>query len=373
MTPVAARAVRVVLPGDVDDPSVPSGGNVYDRRICRGLARAGWSVEEYPITGGWPLPGPVPAEELSGTLAEAPDGAVVLLDGLVACGLPDVVVPQARRLRLTALVHLPLAAETGLAPHRAADLDRRERATLRAVDAVVATSRWTARRLVDHHGLAADRVHVAVPGVDPAPLAAGRAGGPGGDPPRLLCVAALTPRKGHDLLIEALAELADRPWDCVCAGSVDRDPGHVARLRAAADRSGLSGRVRFVGPRTGERLARAYGAADLVVLASRAETYGMVVSEALARGIPVVATAVGGVPEALGDSPDGSVPGMLVPPDDPAALAGGLRRWLDDPALRRRLAASARGRRAVLAGWGTTARQVSGVLERLLEEPGGTT
>ena len=125
---------------------------------------------------------------------------------------------------------------------------------------------------------------------------------------------------------------------------------------------GLGDRVRFVGPRTGAELDRAYAAADLLVLASHAETYGMVVTEALARGLPVIASEVGGVTEALGHGHDGTRPGLLVPPGDPAALGAALRAWLGDAGLRGRLRRAARERRASLRGWPATTSVVAGVL-----------
>ncbi len=343
--------VHLVLPGDVDDPSVPSGGNVYDRRAGGGLPG---DVREIAVRGSWPRPGPGAEAELAGALAALPDRAVVLADGLVACGVPEIVVPAARRLRLVVLVHMPLADETGLAPEAAADLDAGERAVLRAAAAVVTTSGWAARRLVAHHGLDAARVHVAVPGTDPAPLAPGTDGAS-----RLLCVASVTPLKGQEVLVRALATLSELPWECLCAGALTRAPGYVARLRRLIDRLGLAGRVRLAGPLTGERLAAAYAEADLAVLASHAETYGMVVTEALARGIPVVATDVGGVHEAL----DGA--GLLVAPGDSAALAEALRGWFADHGLRERLRAAARRRRGALDGWDVTSRLLAGVLAGL--------
>ena len=140
----------------------------------------------------------------------------------------------------------------------------------------------------------------------------------------------------------------------MCVGSLDRDPAFAEASAPPAPDGGLDDRVRFAGPRTGADLDRSYAAADLLVLASRAETYGMVVTEALARGLPVVAAEVGGVPEALGHGADGTRPGLLVPPDDPAALGAALRAWLGDAELRRRLRRAARERRASLAGWSAT-------------------
>lgn len=335
---------HIVLPNDIDDPAAPSGGNAYDRRVCRGLAEVGWSVREYPVHGNWPHPTPAQRGALAAVLAGLPDRALVLLDGLVASPVPDVLLPESDRLRLVVLVHLPLR-------------DEAERAVLSAAVAVVATSEWGRRRLLTLYPLPAGRVHVARPGVDLAPLAPGSGG-----EPELLCVAAVTHQKGHDLLIDALARVADRAWRCVCVGALDRDPGFVDLLRRRTAERGLGDRVRYLGPRTGADLDAAYAAADLFVLASRGETYGMVVTEALARGIPVLATAANGLPEALGRSGDGSLPGLLVRPQDPAELAAALRRWLEDADLRERLRRSARDRRGTLSSWADTAATVSKIL-----------
>ncbi|MFF3906947.1 glycosyltransferase family 4 protein [Streptomyces sp. NPDC001848] len=362
IVPMSLRTVHFVMPGGVDDPARPSGGNAYDRRICLDLPGFGWQVERHLVEGSWPRPGAQTRAELARTLRDLPDGTVVLLDGLVACGVPEIVVPEAERLRLAVLVHLPLGDETGLDPETAAELDAKERDTLRAVPAVIATSDWAVRRLVSHHGLAPERVHVAAPGADIAPLAPGTDG-----VSRLLCVAAVTPRKGQHRLIEALAAVKDLPWSCVCVGGLGHDPEYVERLRALIDEHGLGDRLHLTGPQSGAELEASYASADLMVLTSYAETYGMAVTEALARGIPVLATDVGGLPEAVGRAPDGGVPGILVPPEDPAAIAAELRGWFGEADVRRRLKAAARGRRAALDGWATTARSLAGVLGRLHE------
>jgi glycosyltransferase involved in cell wall biosynthesis len=337
--------VYAVLPGTVDDPAAPSGGNRYDRAVCDRLAQSR-DVHEIAVKGAWPRPAGAAKRVLAKALGDIPDTSTVLLDGLVACGVPDLLAPEAGRLRLVILVHLPLGDETGLSPGEAADLTALEGRALHAAAAVVVTSAGAARRVIHLHALPADRVHVAPPGVDPADPAAGSPGGG-----NLLCVAAVTPRKGQDVLVEALRRLEHLDWNCTCVGSTERgippDPG----------------RVRFAGPLTGADLDAAYHAADLLVLPSRAETYGMVVTEALARGIPVLGTRVDGVPEALGTAPDGTVPGALVPPADPAALAAALRDWLTDAGLRRRLRAAARARRDTLPGWDETVRRLSEVLE----------
>ncbi|WTZ46882.1 glycosyltransferase family 4 protein [Streptomyces sp. NBC_01390] len=362
--PMSLRSVHFVMPGGVDDPAKPSGGNAYDRRISLDLPGFGWQVHKHAVDGDWPRPGADARAELARTLRELPDGTVVMLDGLVACGVPEIIVPEAERLRLAVLVHLPLGDETGLDPVVAAELDALERTTLRAVPAVIATSDWAVRRLVSHHGLAPERVHMAAPGADIAPLASGTDG-----VSRLLCVAAVTPRKGQHRLVEALAAVTDLPWSCVCVGGLEQDPEYVAELRALIARHGLEDRLHLAGPQAGAQLDASYAAADLMVLTSYAETYGMAVTEALARGIPVLATDVGGLPEAVGRAPDGGVPGILVPPENPAALAAELRGWFGEADVRRRLKAAARGRRAALDGWAATARSLAGVLGRIPWEP----
>ena len=335
----AVTEVHVIVPEGIDDPARPSGGNTYDRRVCRGLAALGWAVHEHAVPGAAvPL-----ARARRGRI---PDGAVVLLDGLIASAAPEVLVPHARRLRQVVLVHMPLGDRA------------RARGARAAAAAVVTTSAWTRRRLGELYALPADRVHVAEPGVDAAGLAPGTAAGDA-----LLCVAAVTPGKGHDVLLDGLATVTDLSWRCACVGSLDRDPAFAAGVRRRARDGGLGDRVRFAGPRTGAELDRAYAAADLLVLASHAETYGMVVTEALARGLPVLAADVGGVTEALGHGTDGTRPGLLVPPGDPAALGAALRSWLGDAELRERLRRAARERRASLRPWAATASDVAGVLD----------
>lgn len=336
----------------VPEPAAPSGGHTYDLRLARTLG-----LHRVEVPGTWPRPDPDARTALHRVLDGLPDASTVLLDGLVACGVPEVVLPHTRRLRTVVLVHLPLADETGLPPEAAADLQTREQAVLRAAAAVIATGDAAARDLAERHRL--DAVAVAPPGTDPAPQTTP------GDGTRLLCVASPTPRKGHDLLLTALHRLRDLPWTCTCPGLPARGGGPwAARLQESART--LGDRLTLPGPLTGTDLDTAYATADLLVLPTRAETYGMVVTEALARAVPVLATRVGGVPQALGRAPDGTRPGLLVPPQDPDALTRALHRWLTDPPLRERLRHSARRRRTALAGWKETAHAVGTVLD--LEE-----
>jgi hypothetical protein len=337
-------AVHVVLPEGTDDPARPSGGNVYDRLVCAQLAEAGWAVREHPVPGTWPHPDAAARAALGEVLAGLPDHAAVLVDGLVASPVPEVLVPAARRLRLVVLLHMPLGSAE-------------ECAVLSAAAAVVTTSDWTRRLLLDEQQLPAERVVVAEPGAGPADLVTG---GPAGTD--LLCVAAVVPAKGHDVLVAALAAVADLPWRCVCVGSLGRDPAFVGQLVRRARDAGIADRVVFTGPLAGDRLAASYTTADALVLATRSESYGMVVTEALARGLPVITTRTGGVPEALGRTSDGAVPGLLVPPGDPAPLAAALRDWLTDRDLRAALRAAARSRRETLTGWPQTAERIAATL-----------
>jgi glycosyltransferase involved in cell wall biosynthesis len=362
--PAGDRPIHVLLPQGVDDPARPSGGNVYDLRVCAELEAAGRSVSAIAVRGDWPHPSPRDEGALADALARVPTGDVVLLDGLVGCAAPGALEAHSRRLRLAVLVHLPLADETGLPPATAAALDVAERRALHAAGVVVATSEAVGRRLVEHHGVGPDRVRLAPPGADQAPVTdPTEAGG------RLLCVASVTPRKGHDALIEALARVGDLGWELLCVGPLDRDPPFVAGLRSRIAALGIADRVRFAGPRPPADLDEAYADADLLVLASRAEPYGMVVTEALARGVPVLASAVDGVPEALGTAPDGTLPGLLVPPGDPAALAAALRWWLTDEGVRAGRRTAAAARRARLRSWSETAAALAAALDGSSDRP----
>jgi len=346
--------VHIVVPEGFDNPDQPTGGNVYDRRVCAGLAEAGWDVLVTTAAGTWPDPGPGALADLSRAASAVPDGEIVLIDGLIASPAAAQLLPHTGRIRITVLLHMPLA--TALDTHHDASAERSERDVLRAATGVIATSEWTRRQVLARYGIPGDRVHVAQPGVDRVTAPARPV------PGQLICVGVLSSHKGQDLLVQALADLADRDWQCVLVGPLDRDPDFVEQLRARTEDLGYGRRIRLAGILTGAALSQVYTTADLLVAPSRSETYGMTVTEALAHGLPVVASAVGGLPEALGSTADGALPGQLIPPGDPAALATALGEWLDDEHHRHRLRAAARQRRSTLRGWGQTTHEIANAL-----------
>jgi glycosyltransferase involved in cell wall biosynthesis len=346
--------VHVVAPEGFDNPGQPTGGNIYDRRVCAGLAEAGWEVLVATVAAAWPVPGPGARADLARAVSAIPDGETVLIDGLIASPAAAQLLPHTGRIRMTVLLHMPLA--TAVDTHHDASAEPSERVVLRAAAGVVVTSEWTRRQILNRYAIPACRVHVARPGVD-------RVAAPARPiPGHLLCVGVLGRHKGQDLLVEALAGLADRDWHCVLAGSLERAPDFVEQLQTRITRLGYGRRVRLSGVLTGAALSRAYATADVLVAPSRSETYGMTVTEALAHGLPVIAAAVGGLPEALGSTADGTRPGQLIPPGDPAALAAAIGDWLSDECHRYRLRDAARQRRSTLRGWEQTTQEIASAL-----------
>ncbi len=346
--------VHVVVPEGFDSPSRPTGGNIYDRRVCAGLAEAGWEVLVATIAAAWPVPDSGARADLARIVSAIPDGELALIDGLIAAPTAAQLLRHAGRISMTVLLHMPLS--TALDTRHDATAKRSERAVLRAATGVVVTSEWTRQQVLSRYEIPVGRVHVARPGVERIAARARPVRG------HLICVGTLGRHKGQDILVEALAELGDLDWHCVLAGPLDRDADFVDHVQARIARLGYGHRVRLTGVLTGAALSHAYTTADLLVAPSRSETFGMVVTEALAHGLPVMAAAVGGLPEALGFAADGTRPGVLVPPGDPAALAAAIRDWLGDECLRHRLRDAAAKRRSNLPGWEQTTRQIASAL-----------
>ncbi|AYG02313.1 glycosyltransferase family 4 protein [Gryllotalpicola protaetiae] len=330
------RVVWFLVPAGIDDPERVSGGNVYDRRLRDGLAQRGWDVRMLEAAA---------AADVPAALAAVPRGAVALVDGLVAGWAPDAI-GAAAAIRLIVLAHMVLGA---FADADGAALDA-ERRALAAAGRVIATSAWTAGELVRRGLVDEERVSVALPGASGAPQ-----GHAPGSEHRLLCVGVVAPHKGQDVLLEALSRLRAREWTCTLAGSLAVAPDFAAGVARAAAR--FEGRVRTPGVLRSAELERAYRGAGLVVAPSRAESFGMALADARSRGIPVIASAAGGIGEAVAGGG-----ALLVPPDDPEALAHALWRWLANPRLRARLRAEAVVATHRAPRWADTVADVDRVL-----------
>jgi glycosyltransferase involved in cell wall biosynthesis len=336
-----------VIPGDL---ATPSGGYGYDRRLMAELGALGWEVTHLPLAGAWPLIGPAERAEAAALLAAQPEGATLLIDGLAFGVLPDEMAEASRRLRLVALIHHPLGDETGLDLSERDRLIATEARALGAAAAVVVTSAATGRRLTEGFGVDPARITVAPPGTARAARAPG-----GNTPPRILSVGSLIPRKRHDVLLDALARLADLDWEARIIGSDLLDPGCAAELRARVVALGLERRVALVGAVVDTRaeLTRA----DIFVLASEYEGYGMAFAEALDQGLPVVACRAGAIADLVPEAAGG-----LVPPGDPEALAAALRPLIADRRHRAEAAEIAWQAGRALPEWTDTAARVAEVL-----------
>jgi glycosyltransferase involved in cell wall biosynthesis len=338
------------VPGDL---AAPTGGYGYDRRIIQELRELGWQVDVADIGDDFPFPSTAQRATALAMLSAVPAGCPIVLDGLAFGALPEAGALRCRT-PLIALVHQPLALDPGLDTTQADTFRETERAALAAAARVVVTSEATARIVTADYDVPSQRISVVRPGNDPVPPAPGSNDGV----VRLLSVGSVVPVKGYDLLIAAVATLTDMPWRLTIAGDRTRSPVAAAQLDADIETHGVGDRVAVLGAVSPERIIELFLASDVFVLASRFEGYGMALAEAIAHGIPVVSTMAGAIPDTV---PAGT--GLLVPPDDAAALAQALRRLIGDPADRRRLATNARAAAARLPTWQDSARLFVGAVE----------
>ncbi len=345
------RSIAFAVPGEL---ATSTGGFVYDRRMIAELERLGWNIDIVNLGEGFPRPSPEQRKAAQERLLALAAGCPIVIDGLAFGVLPEVALQLCLRHPLIALVHHPLALESGLSAKQADEFRASERAALAAARRVVVTSATTARLLAADYSVPAENIVVACPGTDSAPAAHGSDDGI----VRLLAVGAVVQRKGFDVLVAALATLPDLPWRLTIAGDRGRDSETATRLNADIARYKLSDRIAVLGAVSPERLAELYAGADLFTLASRFEGYGMAFSEALAHGLPVIGTTAGAIPHTV-------VPGagILVAPDDAPALAAALRRAIENPAERRRMAAAARTAARALPSWQDSAKLFARALE----------
>ncbi|HLS72226.1 MAG TPA: glycosyltransferase family 4 protein [Actinomycetaceae bacterium] len=292
----------------------PSGGDIYDAQLARAWEAGHGRADVIALPGRWPQPGPEERRSLSLALRGA---GTVLLDGLVGSPCPHEVDRAVRAgTRVVLLVHLPLPAETGLPPDEQRRLAELEKRAVHAASHVVTTSHWAARDLIRRYQR--DDVIVALPGADRAAVA------PGSRPPQLLVLGALTAVKNHSILVPALAALRELPWQATFAGPTEAQPAVAAQLVSALAGAGLTDRVTLPGTVRGSDLEELWQRTDLLLVPSLVETYGLVVTEALARAIPAVVAAGTGAVEALTGIADATPAGSLTDPAQPA--------WAFDPA-----------------------------------------
>jgi glycosyltransferase involved in cell wall biosynthesis len=350
------RACCFLIPGDW---STPTGGYTYDRRLVQSMRESGWEVEVLRLEGTWPAPDAQARAAASAMIGTLADGTRVVVDGLAFGALEGVVRAHAERLRWLALVHHPLHLETGLDEIVRGRLLANESLALRLARRVVVTSASTAGD-VAAMGVPRERIAVVEPGTDPVRRTEDASTAVGIGPVRLLCVATLTPRKGHAVLLRALRGLSARGWELHNVGSLTRDPATAARLQEMSTVAPLAGRVFWHGAVDAATLQAHYAAADLLVLPSLHEGYGMVVAEALAAGLPVLASRAGALAHTVP-----AQAGLLVPPNDVAALQATVERLIAEPGLRAQLAAGARAAARHLPTWETQAARFAAVLEGL--------
>ncbi|MEH6692021.1 MAG: glycosyltransferase family 4 protein [Pseudorhizobium pelagicum] len=341
-----SQTLYFAYPGELQ---TRTGGYGYDRRVIGALGDLGWDVKLVPLGEGFPArPDLAQADSI---LAAIPDGSILMVDGLAFGVLDGVAETLGQRVRLFALVHHPLALETGLSEQTKAELAARERAALACTRGTVVTSAATARELVENYSIANEDVVTALPGTDPVPRSTGS-----GDVPSILSVGSLTRRKGHDVLIAALATLRDHSWTCRIVGSRDLDADVADELEQLIQTLQLQDRVTLVGEV--EDVQAEFAGTDIFALASRYEGYGMVFAEALAHGLPIVGCAAGAVPEVVP-----ATAGILVAPNSPEEFAAALRRLLDEPATRKAMAVGAARAGAALPSWRDTAAIIAQFLE----------
>ena len=354
-----SQALTLIVSGD---PKQRTGGYIYDGRIVDELRRMGWTIKVIGLDGRFPLADHKAGQAMDAALSGLADGSAVVIDGLALGAVPQAVAPHTQRLDLTALVHHPLADETGLQEADRARLLASERRALSQCRRTIVTSAFTARRL-QTLGLSERAAHVVEPGVEEQPLAPAAVarlnGGPEPKEEHLLCVASLTPRKAQDVLLDALAGLPRESWRCRLSGSDQRHPAYAASLKAQIERLDMVDQVELPGERNENELDADYDWATVCVLPSHYEGYGMVVSESLARGLPMICTSGGALADTL---PAGA--GLQVPPNDAAALRTALLHWLTEPELRRKLSRGAKRARAALPSWADSAQRFAQALKR---------
>jgi glycosyltransferase involved in cell wall biosynthesis len=341
--------LHFAIPGDID---TPTGGYIYDRTVLSMLPGHGVDVSHVTLPPGFPFPSPEELAETAELLAGVPADSVLLIDGLAFGALTEEVL-NSISAPIVVILHHPLGLETGLDQQVSHDLLASERAALHHARHIIVTSPSIAQVLPQLFFAPPPPITVAEPGTERADRAVG-----GNGRFEILSVGSVIPRKGHDVLVEALAGLQQYDWNAKIIGGTDRDVEFAGRVGARIEALGLQDRITLTGTMSKQKLYEHFHMADIFALPSRYEGYGMVFAEALARGLPIVAARAGAVP--------GTVPaeaGLLVEPDDATALARAIESLITDQPLRQRLSDAAWDHAQGLPLWDDTCRKIVSVIQ----------
>jgi glycosyltransferase involved in cell wall biosynthesis len=346
----AMIAAGFVIPGDL---ALPTGGYAYDRRVLALLEQHGVAGRHVALPGSYPDPTPEHLAETERALGSLPADTVLLFDGLAYGALPGDVIGRIKQ-KIVALVHHPLCLEAGLTPMRQRYLRQTETMALAFAEHVIVTSPMTARILCADFQVPPDKITVAEPGTDRAERAKGSVG-----VPRLLAVGSIVPRKGYDMLMRALAPLNALAWQLTIVGAV-RDADALKIFEAARDTADLQSRVTLAGAVSDADLDKLYNAADIFVMPSHFEGYGMVLAEAMTRGLPIVCTTGGAASETAPDTA-----AIKVRPGDTAAFGVGVSQLLSDRALQQSMADASWVAGQTLPTWDDTTRAIANAIKRV--------
>lgn len=337
------------IPGNL---SAPTGGYAYARQLLELLPQFGVQPHHLQLSSAYPKPSEDDITATRRTFGQLHPDTPLIIDGLAYGGMPPLLVNDIVQ-PVIALVHHPLAYETGLSTAEKRRYLAFERHALAHAQHVVVTSPMTKRLLIQEYAVADGKITVAEPGTKPALRAQGS-----GSPLRLLAVGAVVPRKGYDVLVEALTNLQNEDWHLSIVGATDRDHKCTTELREAIMKSGRRAHITLVGPVDERELQRHYASADIFVMPSLFEGYGMALTEAIAHGLPIVSTTGGAVAETV---PDAAA--LKVAPGDVDALTDALQRILGDAELRNQLAEASWSAGRELPRWEDCAAKVAGVVQ----------
>lgn len=350
---VLNHPIFFAIPGDIN---TLTGGYGYDRRLMSELQKCGLQIQHIELSESFPKPSASALNDASNQFASLPDGSTIIVDGLAFGVMDDIAEKHAKRLKLIALCHHPLALESGLSAQDAKTFQKSEQRALSAAQAILVTSHNTARILQQQFDIPIEKITVALPGTDKHIFSLCN-----GLPPILLTVATLTQRKAHDILIDALAQVAHLPWRARFVGGMEFDPQWVTYLQNKVDSYGLMHRITFVG--SVDDISNEYSQADIFVLPSLFEGYGMAFAEALSFGLPIVATRTGAVQDVVPENA-----GILIPPGNIDVLAACLTQLLCDNTERKQLQQGAQQAAQKLSTWLNAAEIVDQLIREINEK-----